>query len=101
MNTSNVNRLLALALIALGGVGCGDLSGIPQARTEPPPNAFDEMASYAWQAAWGMSQDEFDKYCQQQTQAGYRLHDIEVYRYDDQTRFAGIWLKDPRAWRAT
>jgi len=95
-----VRPLALLGLLAL--TGCVDPFGwsISKARTTPPPAAFDEAASFAWRAAWGMSQSSLARYVADYKRDGYRPHDLEVYREEGATRFAGIWLKDPRAWQA-
>jgi len=99
---TTTRRLGPLALCGLLAVaGCVDPFGwsIPRARTTPPPAAFDETASFAWRAAWGMSQASLGRYVADYKASGYRLHDLEVYREEGATRFAGIWLKDGRAWQ--
>ncbi len=97
MNTSTAKWLIAIVLTALTSGGCVE---IPDARTEPPPETFDETASYGWRVVWGMSQDEFGRAVETYKQEGYRLDDLEVYRDESVTRFAGIFLKDSRAWQA-
>ena len=96
-------RAFRFCVLCLAGTaGCLDPTGalVPRAKTTPPPPTFDESGSFAWRVVWGMSQAEFARNVRTLKRQGYRPHDLEVYRYEDQTRFAGIFLKDPRAWQA-
>ena len=97
--TAVTMRWLAAGIL-LAATGCMDPMGwgIPEARTSPPPAAFNETGSFGWYAAWGMAQSDLGRYVAEQKRRGMRLHDIEVYKDEGATRFAGIWLKDPRAW---
>jgi hypothetical protein len=78
---------------------------VPPARTTSPPYAFDESGAFSWKTVWGMSQSVFSKKVSSMTRDGYRLHDMEVYHDEGNTRFAGIFLKDSRRgyvrWRLT
>lgn len=86
------------AIVVLAG--CADPAGwrIPEARKTPPPSTFDEAESLPWRAAWGMSQADLGRYVAEYKSEGYRPHNLEVYREEGGTRFAGIWLKDGRGW---
>lgn len=90
--------LLLPALLCLTGCLGPFLSPIPKASTAPPPPTFNESAGFHWRAWWGMSQDTLGRTVADLKREGYRLHDIEVYREEGHTRFAAIWLKDPRLW---
>jgi hypothetical protein len=78
---------------------------IRQARTVPPPYKFDESGVFSWRVVWGKSQSAFVRSISSMTRKGYRLHDLEIYRDEGATRFAGIFLKDSRRgqvrWRRT
>ena len=78
---------------------------VPKARTTSPPYAFNENGSFSWKAVWGQSQSYFSRSISSMTRDGYRLSDLEVYKDEGDTRFAGIFLKDSRRgyvrWRLT
>ena len=108
MNTTpKLCVLLVLVVFLAAAAGCLDpsLRMIPQARTAPPPYAFNESGAFSWQVVWGKSQSAFARSISSMTRKGFRLHDLEVYRDEDATRFAGIFLKDSRRgqvrWRRT
>ena len=78
---------------------------VPPARTTSPPYAFDESGAFSWKVVWGMSQSVFARSVSSMTRDGFRLHDMEAYKDEGDTRFAGIFLKDSRRglvrWRLT
>ncbi len=99
--------LIVLVLLAVAAQGCLSPSWkpVPKARTSGPPYAFDESGAFPWKVVWGKSQSYFSKSISSMRSQGYRLHDLEVYKDEGDTRFAGIFLKDPRGayvrWRLT
>lgn len=106
MNMSMGRRVMWASVVgvlvgALGGGACFDPTGvtIPQASVESPPQTFDELAPQTWRAAWGKGQDSFGRYVEEQKAEGYRPHVLELYRYEEETLFAGIFIQDYRAWQ--
>ena len=81
--------------------GCLDPTGrpIPQVDKTSQRPPFDETGSFPWKVVWGMSQAEFGRHVSKYQREGYRPHDLEAYRDEGNTRFAGIFLKDGRGWQ--
>ncbi len=105
MKDWRVCKLAAFALLlpALCS-GCQQLDAlinpVPPARTLPPPQTFDESASFGWMVWWGMSHDYLAPRSMEMNRQGYRPQNLEVYKDEGDTRYACIYLRDARAWQA-
>jgi hypothetical protein len=108
MSITSKRCLLLVSIVWLfAAAGCLGPSWrpVPKARTTGPPYAFNEFGAFSWKVVWGQSQSYFSRSISSMTRQGYRLHDLEVYNDEGDTRFAGIFLKDSRQayvrWRLT
>lgn len=97
-------RLVFFLFLLIPLPGCQHIDAllhpVPPARTTPPPQTFDESASFGWRVWWGMSHDYLAPRSREMDKQGLRPQNLEVYNDEGDTTYACIYLRDPRAWQA-